>query len=344
MPSQLPTTDALSRQVNTFGVGTYDKAPESEFRDEGDFEARGESLPFTQDDRGDDSGENSAETNFDAPYMGDQYSPVSDKGRTSSAVLPGDLDRPARSKRRPEKSIIQPVVQSVAESQLPDDKLNPPARSDYYDKTKVGESRLPGAARNDQSLDRFLGALGNMWSGDEYDDVAQPVSFPGTDRPPEEADKYTSVPTGASKRSAGHGRLMKMERLEGKAMERLATNLDLVGTLASDFLKKNSKQGLTRRHVMAFLREGGYHQYLASDIIRCLQQRHDVHVADVLDQFPVSTAKVASRAAAIREIIDIRGRLAAVKSLDPAAARTLKRCGDDMIDAVAKLVRGLQDG
>jgi hypothetical protein len=106
-------------------------------------------------------------------------------------------------------------------------------------------------------------------------------------------------------------------------MQKLATNLDLVGTLAADFLKKRDKKGITRRHVMSFLQEAGYHQYLASDVIRCLQQRHNVHVADVLDQFPVATSKVAASVSAARELVNLAGRMASAKSENRFAAAVL---------------------
>jgi hypothetical protein len=307
MPAQLPTTDTLNRQVNTFGIGTYDQSPGGDAREEGDSEVRGESLPATKNFVDGKSA--------DSPDDGSQYSPLSEFGRNGSAGLPGDLDRPSQSRRRPESSVIQPVVQSVAESALPSDENNPPARADYYDKTKVGETRLPGQPKNDQTLERFLGAFGNMWSGWECDDVAQPTSFPGNDRPPEEADKYVSVPVGSSRR-AGRPE-------ESGIMQKLATNLDLVGTLAADFLKKRDKKGITRRHVMSFLQEAGYHQYLASDVIRCLQQRHNVHVADVLDQFPVATSKVAASVSAARELVNLAGRMASAKSENRFAAAVL---------------------
>lgn len=326
MPSQLPTTDTVSRKVRDFGIGTYDSSPsgESEYNPEGDPEAK-KSLP------GFPCGKEEGDE-----IIGDGYAPTSDTKKLGSATLPGDYDIPPRQNRKPEDSIIQTPIESVAQSELPSDKENPPAHSDHYDRTKVGDTQLPGTAKNEQSLDKFLGSLGNWWSGWELDDVATPMSFPATDRPPEETDKFLNVPTGTAS-----------TRRRSNAMQRQATNLDLVGTLASDFLKKSGKQGLTRRHVMAFLREGGYHQYLASDIIRCLQQRHDVFIADVLDQFPVSTGKVASMNAmttTARGLVEIRGRMASLVSPDPDASSVLKKCGDDMMKIVAELVRGLEDG
>ena len=317
MPSQLPTTETMSRKVKDFGIGTYDSSPcgESEYNLEGDPEAK-KSLPGFPDPR--DEGDE---------IVGDAYAPKSDVKKMGAAELPGDLDRPPRQNRRPEDSTIQDIVPSVANSELPSDKDNPPARSDYYDKTKVGETALPGVAKNDQSLDKFLGSLGNWWSGLEFDDVAQPTSFPSVDRPPEETDKYTSVPIGTA------------------AMKRQATNLELVGTLTSDFLKKNGKEGLTRRHVMAFLQKEGYHQYLASDIIRCLQQRHNVHVADVLDQFPVAkVASIGAKTEVARRLVDIRSQIASVAALDSGTSDVLKKCGDDIMNDVVELVRGLEDG
>ena len=131
----------------------------------------------------------------------------------------------------------------------------------------------------------------------------------------------------------------------GSNMERLATNLDLVGTLTSDFLKKNGKKGLTRRHVMAFLQESGYHQYLASDIVRCLQQRHNVNIVDVLDQFPLSDKKAAVglHSAAVAELTKIRRSMASLPAFSPEANRSIRKCGDSIMESVAELVRGLRN-
>jgi len=327
MPSQLPTSDSVNRKVRDFGIGTYDSSPggESEYNPEGDPEAK-KSLP------GIPCGHKDGDE-----VIGDGYAPTSDIRKMGAASLPGDLDRPPRQRKRPEESTIQTPLSSAASAELPSDKDNPPARADHYDKTKIGDTMLPGTAKNENSFDKFLGSLGNWWSGWGLDDVSVPMSFPATDRPPEETDKFLNVPTGTAS--------------ERNAMQRKATNLDLVGTLTSDFLKKNGKKGLTRRHVMAFLREGGFHQYLASDIIRCLQQRHDVHVADVLDQFPVASDRVASQASdidlrtsAARHLVGIRGSVASLISPDAGASKKLKQCGDEITGLVAELVRGLEDG
>jgi hypothetical protein len=316
----MPTTDTIGRKVKDFGIGTYDSSVQPEYGTEGDFETMGESLPVKRDLR-DDGDE----------IIGDAYAPTSNMDRVGVAELPGDLGRPPKQRKKPEDSIID----SVAQSELPNDRNNPPARSDYYDRTKIGDTMLPGPSNNDQSLDRFLGSFGNWWSGWTENDMAQPTSFPGVDSPPEETDKYTSVPMGV----AG-------QKLGNYAMERQATNLELVGTLTTDFLKKNGKKGLTRRHVMAFLQEGGYHQYLASDVIRCLQQRHNVHVADVLDQFPISTKKIAStnkKTYAIRNLVDIGSAMASINTTNRVAFEALKKCGNNIVEDVVELVRGLED-
>lgn len=328
MPAQLPTTDTLDRAMNVFGNGTYDRGPESEFREEGDFEARGESLPTQKSPA-------PRLRDPDDPVGGEQFSPVSDAGRCSSASLPGDYDRPPRAKHKPEDSTIQTVVESAAAAELPHDKNNPPARSDYYDQTKVGETQLPGVPKNEETMDKVTGG-GNAWSGWELDDLAQVTSFPGTDRSPEEADKYTSVPVGSKKHSTAPSRA-------GVQMRKISTNLELVGTLTSDFIKKAGKSGITRRHVMAFLQENGYHQYLASDIIRCLQHRHNVHVADVLDQFPVSSkvASIDASAAMVKELSGIGSRMASIVASDVEATKALQKCEDSIVESIADLMRGL---
>lgn len=307
MPSQLPTTDTLSQRVHNFGVGTYDSGVSSPDNDEGDSEVRRESLPAVKDLR--DTGEE---------MNGYGYCPKLDP-RIAEAVLPGDLDRPPSCRKKPESSVIMTPLDTVAQSKLPSDEHNPSARSDWYDKTKMGHTSLPGPPDNEETLDNFLGALGNMWSGWELENVAQPLSFPTMDRPPEEVDKFTSVPVGAS------------------TMKKFSTDLSLVGTIAEEFLKKNGKKGLTRRHVMAFLQQEGYHQYLASDVVRCLQQRHGVDIVDVLDMFPVKVA-------AIKDLTNLGNLVLRVSSKDKVVSSTLGKCGQSILRDVAELVRSLNDG
>lgn len=312
MPSNLPTLDSMNRKVKDFGIGTYDSQIQSEYNDEGDFEYHGESIPTVIDGTS-----------------------LEEIGKFGSSNLPGDMDAPPRQRKKPEDSTITSPVQSVAKSELPCDKNNPSARSDYYDRTSIGNSMLPGHKNNDQSMDMFLKSLGNWWSGWSDTDVSQPMSFPVSDMTPEESDKYTSVPIGASTKT------------RNRAMNRQATNIDLVGTLTSDFMKKYGKKNLTRRHVMSFLRIGGYHQYLASDVIRCLQHRHGVHVADVLDQFPVSDgrkiASTDSMVSTIKELTRISKRVASVSTSNGLASKTLMAYNDEIIKAIADLVKGLED-
>jgi len=87
-----------------------------------------------------------------------------------------------------------------------------------------------------------------------------------------------------AKDAKGTAREIKREKT---AMQRNATNINQVVALTKDFLKEAGKKGLTKRHVLAFLQQRGLPQYLSSDVIRCLKLSHDIHVKDVLDEFPV---------------------------------------------------------
>jgi hypothetical protein len=118
-----------------------------------------------------------------------------------------------------------------------------------------------------------------------------------------------------------------------RIMKRTATNFNLVRELTTGFIKECGKKDLTRRHVMAFLQKAGSHQYLASDVVRCLLLDHNVYVKDVLDEFPVrkqassqfGTAGLASIRSALIELEVKYVRDPEVSSAYRAAAAAVTR-------------------
>jgi len=387
VPTGLPTTDTTSKAVQDFGIGTYDSSLNGE-HGEDDEESTPKALPddggpldpfgpdrllsYPQD--ADSQGKhasyitegelreraNRARSDWFLAHPGHTAADYNDwfqhkycTWHQSSGDLPGDLDRPPRS-RRPADDTKNDVL-PTATSKLPTDEDNPAARSDYYDRMqtgqidgralsdiwpdedsgawateKTGDTELPGVTKNENSMDDFLGALGNFWSGFEVEDVSGPQGFPAT-------DFAENVDYDRSDNQDG-GRLMA-SRLSGMRndMNRQATDLNLVGDLTSEFLKKNGKKGLTRRHVMAFLQDGGHPQFLASDIIRCLKHRHKVVVADVLDQFPVAKEASVSFKTAASMLRDKLIQLEVDNILIPEVASVFRRSAADLAHVVADL-------
>jgi hypothetical protein len=131
--------------------------------------------------------------------------------------------------------------------------------------------------------DNNLQSLGNYWSGVTIEDQAVPAGFPSTEF--EDPQRY------------------QVTNASGNKMKKVATNIPLVLDLSSKFLKEYGKKGLTRRHVMAFLQKSGSHQYLASDVVRCLKEVHDIDVKDVLDEFPITHTASSSSLASMRDML-----------------------------------------
>lgn len=303
MPSNLPSEDASTKTVDKFDQFTWD-FPEGKFE-------HGED----DDDR-------------EKPRKG-----VPDGG--------GSLN--------PMPELLYDVTASQS---LPSDANNPAARSDYYDRLQTGKSvedvwpdedagvyaqdgssSLPGVPPNDLSMDDFLGALGNAWSGYVVEDQWNPAGHPTPDlrEPPEH-----KVISGGNTKFLVTGTDKNMSDRPMSMLRRVATNIHEVGELASSFLKEYGKKDLTRRHVMAFLQDHGHHAYLASDVIRCLKLRHQVTIADVLDQFPIRKAALDQRvgvAAARDRIIGLQ----AENVLYPEVAYALGRCAADLAHALAGL-------
>jgi len=136
--STLPTDDALTKAVDTFGVGTYDGQRDDEMHGEDD-EARepaGSSLPSEPSE------------GFDVEFMLSypQEQAMGPKHASLdwflSSLLPGDGDRPPPGPRPADKTVddlvAPPSDVRISDSELPDDSDNPASRSDYYDRMTMG--------------------------------------------------------------------------------------------------------------------------------------------------------------------------------------------------------------
>lgn len=254
-------------------------------------------------------------------------------------------------------------------SELPQDGGNPAARTDYFDNMHPGhtgsarqsffsdyvaptedmgayagkkkktseDSELPGPMKNEETMEDWLGAIGNYWSGKEIEDISSPYGFPATDfdeniefdRSDNQDGGYT-VPLGDPKMFASRRTSMTT---------RQATHITQVVALTKDFLKEAGKEHLTKRHVLAFLQQHGLPQYLSSDIIRCLKLSHDIHVKDVLDEFPV-----ARKASTASQTTIARARVALISLeckhvLEPEVASVLRRCAANLTRAIIDMER-----
>jgi hypothetical protein len=363
MTAALPFDSALEEVVQQLGIGPYDAS-----RDGGDG-PRGEdarkrvpkkSLP----DGGGPAMADGAETLISYPtetqttptaFASVKFDPQGDYAawlyraerdrRVAVGGLPGDADRPpqGRNKGRPDET-VDSVVHSESNSQLPNDAGNPSARSDYYDRMRQGLERapdpkgsevwadedsgayagetLPQEPKLETETDNYLGALGNAWSGRNMDDQSGATGHPTED--------YLENVDFPRSDLDGGGKIMASGR-------RIATNIGIVEELTAGLIKRYGKKDLTRRHVMAFLKEVGKSQYLASDVIRCLKLSHKVYVKDVLDEFPVvKTASVASSITSTRaKLVDLE----ILHMAQPETASQLRRCAASLSDVIAKVER-----
>lgn len=332
MAASLPTESAAGKAVREFGLGPYD-SDETGPRGEDDEDersergSRGQSLPDAggssipspeqfQSYPGTTASEQVVTPDGDVMGIDAFIRAMADRILRASASLPGD-NEDSSGHGHPGHGHLDSPVPSVAKSELPSDKNNPSARSDYYDRMTVGLtgdewadedsgayacSELPGAAENDVDSDNGLGA----WNGKTIQDQSDPPGHPSPDY---------KIATGAS-------------------MRKTATNLELVGQLAKDFLKGFGRKDLTRRHVMAFLAAAGQHQYMASDVIRCLKLRHNVHIKDVLDEFPVVKTASAVSLATVRDLV-IEMEVENLRR--PEVAYQLRRCAATLSDIIADL-------
>lgn len=347
MSSSLPYDNALEKTVQQFGIGEYD----SDSNEDGDHgedsnkrEPKGKSLP--------DGGGGSIDlpetmlsypttpTTFASVRYDDPYALWLARESIRTADLPGDADRPPVGRKQVQDT-INDTVPSVSQSKLPNDGDNPSARSDYYDRMRQGLERagdpksselwadedsgayasesLPTPGKNDAEMDNSLGALGNSWSGRTVEDLSNPTGFPSTD--------YSENVDFDRSDLDGGGKVM------ASGQRRVSTSIALVQELTAAFVKKCGKKDLTRRHVMAFLKEAGRSQYFASDVIRCLKLSYNVHVKDVLDEFPV--VKTASSATSLASIRDKLVDLEILHMSEADTAKELRRCAAALSDAVA---------
>jgi hypothetical protein len=190
---------------------------------------------------------------------------------------------------------------------------------------------------NDASMEDFLGALGNWWSGFIVEDQNVPQGFPSEDLLENSAYPKSNDETSGG-RILAHVDTSNTPLNTGKDMNRTATNLELVGDLAKEFLKEFGKKDLVRRHVLSFLTGKGLPQYLASDIIRCLKHRHKVTFPDVMDTFPVKTAsdsKVAGLVGSWEKFIQLEHK----HILEPEVASKFRRCAANLAHVIAGLER-----
>ncbi len=365
MPSALPTDDAGSKAVKDFGIGPYDALLDSGQHGEDDesTEPAGTSLP--------DGG------GYEGPFIEFWLSYPQEeaiRGKHASGMLPGDPDRPPRSPR-PADDTFDDVLPTSGPSSVggeeeeePDGASElpsghwPAARSDYYDTTTRGSSltpvedmwapeasgayvsnedegsKLPGSMDNDASMDDFLGALGNWWSGFVLEDQNIPEGFPSEDLLENSAYPKSNDGTSGGKVIA-HVDTSYAPSDTGEDMSRTATNLELVGDLTKEFLKEFGKKDLVRRHVLAFLTGKALPQYLASDIVRCLKHRHKITIPDVMDRFPV--AKTASDPG--RKILSTTWerfiQLEHEHILEPEVASQFRRCAANLAHVMAGLER-----
>ncbi len=206
MASSLPTDDALSKAVDTFGYGTYDGQRDDDLHGEDDEsrEPAGSSLPSEPSE------------GFDMEFMLSypQEQALGPKHASLdwflSSILPGDGDRPPPGPRPADKTVddlaAPPSDVRISDTSLPSDPDNPAARTDDYDKmtmgytkdgtgrpmplsnTKAGPGRLltfddvrrfvpPGMTERDCELEllrgveeanRVLGAaLGDIWPSED---------------------------------------------------------------------------------------------------------------------------------------------------------------------------------
>lgn len=347
MSSGLPSDTSIGRLLQDFGIGIYDSDVSNPRGDSDDLTAEsnsnGNSIP---DGGGPES---------DPPELIVGY-PISSNDikeleRVISLVtLPGDVERPSIRSKRPSEDTTPDFLSTVADSELPNDKDNPAARSDYYDHTVIGknvaletspywpdedtsvygQNSLPGVVKNDKTMDNTLGGLGNSWSGYGVEDISGPNGFPS-----EDYNQNVNYPRSNDGNSGGSLIASQSTRF---LMNRLATNINLVDDLTKDLIKDFGKKDLTRRHIMTFLQKGNHPQYLASDIVRNLMIRHNVYVKDVLDEFPEGEFIRDGR----KSMASIRDKLVDLEisnSHDSEIANNIRRSTASISNALALLER-----
>jgi hypothetical protein len=353
MPTSLPSENALTKAVSDWGIGTYDSSLNSSHGEDDE-----ESKPTATPDGGGPLDPFGPDRLLgypeDATSQGKHASIkriISGWGKQKFADVPGDIDRPYSSPRPADDTKVD--ILPTASSKLPSDADNASARSDYYDHMQTGmidsrddmwadedtgayasrkkhsDSAIPGVVKNEVSMDDFLGALGNYWSGQEVEDLTGPYGSP-TENFNENIDYDRSD-------NQDGGRLLASDK--GNVMHREATNISQVLSLTDGFIDKYGKKNLCKRHVMAYLQDigMGHSQFLSSDIIRCLKHVHDVVIPDVLDTFPVkkeASEKFSSVASSLR---DEFVKLEIENVRDPEVSSIFRRCAASLTKIVIEL-------
>lgn len=338
MTASLPFDSALEEVVQQLGLGPYDAS-----RDDGDGEAADDGPRAPKKSLPDGGGpciQDGAETLISYPAENAQ-TPTA----FASVKFAAEGDYQAWLRQRRTRIGGKP---RESNSQLPNDAGNPVARSDYYDRMKQGQERapdpkssqvwadedsgayagesLPQEGKLEVETKNSLDAIGNAWSGKVIDDQSGATGHPTED--------YLENVDFPRSDLDGGGKIMA-------SGQRIATNIGIVEELTAALIKRYGKKDLTRRHVMAFLKEAGKSQYFASDVIRCLKLSHKVYVKDVLDEFPV--LKTAS---SLSSIASTRGKLVDLEILhmsEPETAKELRRCAASLTDVAAIVERTSAD-
>ncbi len=198
--------------------------------------------------------------------------------------------------------------------------------------------------------------LGLPWEDDELDfndDPCSETSLPGNHPPspsiPSEEDNPVSrsdyfgisyVASEGKMRDRDFDLAVKISRIAAQCnsgdlsissavslIHKTATQFNKIESLAKEFVKGRDKKSITKRSVIAFLDEKGEHSWMSSDMIRCLRQYHNIHVADSL---------LRSKLASIRDsVIDIE----VVPGIDLKTASTLRRVSAHLAHVLAAVER-----
>lgn len=358
MPSSLPTDPALTKAVDTFGLGTYDSQSDEEPHGEDDEhrEPAGTSLP----DGGPTDGFN---LEFYLSY------PQEEIQKAKHALsLPGDSDRPPPTPRPADRTLDSlagpPSDVRISDSELPSDSDNPPARTDDYDPMFIGQEEkdskiwdsadmwtdedsgayvtqetpldsLPTAPENEVDMDDFLGALGNAWQGFVVEDQAVPHGFPSPDFE-EEADYFRGDPNDPSYGELQPFGQTSSDRTMTTRSMRTATDITLVRELTKGFLKDYGRKNIVRRHVLAYLQKKALPQYLASDIVRCIKHDHNLVIPDVMDTFPVSeeTSPEVRKASSYHDRLI---ELGVENGHDPRVSSMFRKCAAGVANSIVAL-------
>ncbi len=330
MPSMTPTESAIDKAVDTFGLGTYD-SPESSAHGEDSNERF---VKKTLPDAGGPLDPFGPDRLLGYPQVAAADAVIVVHGKHRRPTDPGAFGSFRDMELAEEDEADKPPA-----SELPNGG-DPSARSDYYDHSVIGsvddiwadedagayaseDESLPTPEENDVTTDNFLGALGNAMSGRVIQDQSVPSGFPVP------ADSPASPFYSEHPKTASEAHVI-----------RISTNIDEVRDLAKGVIKAHGKKGLTRRHVMSYLQKEGSHQFLSSDVVRCLVLDHDVEIKDLLDEFPM--AEGVKKLSSVRDGIVAR-EAASIRS--PGDSLALRIAAGAITRAIADLERiGVRNG